>query len=143
MAAFVSGGLGGGWAARVEPARRGVCAARPRRVVPRALVVDVTSPGELTTALENAGDSLVVVDYSTTWCGPCKVIAPKFEEFSEAYADVVFLKVMGDVGEGVDIMKEQGIRAVPAFHFWKSNERVDEFTGARTDELEAKIKSLS
>jgi len=36
---------------------------------------------------------LVVVDYSTTWCGPCKVIAPKFDELSEKYPDAVFLKV--------------------------------------------------
>mmetsp|Transcript_44037 Transcript_44037/g.77768 ORF Transcript_44037/g.77768 Transcript_44037/m.77768 type:complete len:116 (-) Transcript_44037:147-494(-) len=45
---------------------------------------------------EAAGDSLVIVDYSTTWCGPCKVIYPKYEEFSEQYTDAIFLKVVGD-----------------------------------------------
>lgn len=58
-----------------------------------AVVVDIASAEELNEALEQAGDKLVVVDYSTSWCGPCKIIAPKFDEFSEQYSDVSFLKV--------------------------------------------------
>lgn len=44
--------------------------------------------------LESAGDLLVVVDFHATWCGPCKMIAPKLEEFSAKYTDkVVIVKV--------------------------------------------------
>jgi len=56
-------------------------------------VADVTSESEFDAKIEGAGDALVVVDYSTTWCGPCKVIAPKFDELSDAYPDSIFLKV--------------------------------------------------
>lgn len=56
-------------------------------------VVDVDSEAAFDKTIQNAGGALVVIDYSTTWCGPCKVIAPKFEEFSEKYPDAVFLKV--------------------------------------------------
>uniref|UniRef100_A0A7S4J1B5 Thioredoxin domain-containing protein n=1 Tax=Odontella aurita TaxID=265563 RepID=A0A7S4J1B5_9STRA len=58
-------------------------------------VVDIDSPEAFDKTIESAGSSLVVVDYSTTWCGPCKVIAPKFDEFSDQYPDAVFLKVSG------------------------------------------------
>jgi thioredoxin 1 len=58
-------------------------------------VLDVGSEEELDKTLKGAGDSLVVVDYSTTWCGPCKVIYPKFEALSEQYKNAVFVKVRG------------------------------------------------
>ena len=58
--------------------------------------MDISSTDELNEALEKAGDKLVVVDYSTSWCGPCKIIAPKFDEFSEQYQNVDFLKVRTD-----------------------------------------------
>ena len=40
-------------------------------------VKDVTNEVDFDKTIQSAGGSLVVVDYSTTWCGPCKVIAPK------------------------------------------------------------------
>lgn len=65
------------------------------RAAPRPLmaVADITNESEFDAKINGSGDSLVVVDYSTTWCGPCKVIAPKFDELSDAYPESVFLKV--------------------------------------------------
>ena len=72
---------------------RAVETARRLGASPVAVVIDISSADEFNDALESAGDSLVVVDYSTSWCGPCKIIAPKFDEFSETYKNVAFLKV--------------------------------------------------
>lgn len=64
-----------------------------RHSQPAAVVDDVSSTEEFNAALASAGDQLLVVDYSTSWCGPCKIIAPKFDEFSEKYSNVKFVKV--------------------------------------------------
>jgi thiol-disulfide isomerase/thioredoxin len=56
-------------------------------------VLDVDSEAEFDKKISSAGQKLVVIDYSTTWCGPCKVIAPKFDQLSDVYPDSVFIKV--------------------------------------------------
>jgi thiol-disulfide isomerase/thioredoxin len=57
--------------------------------------IDVSSESEFDSKISGAGDKLVIIDYSTTWCGPCKVIAPKFDELSDKYSDSIFIKVRG------------------------------------------------
>ena len=61
-------------------------------------VADISSEDAFDKAIKTAGGSLVVVDYSTTWCGPCKVIAPKFDALSDEYTNAVFLKVSSMYG---------------------------------------------
>ena len=106
-------------------------------------VSEVGSPDEFDTALKEANGAIVVIDYSTTWCGPCKLVEPKFYDLSDQYNDVVFLKCIGDTSaEASQLMKREGVRSVPAFHvFDKSGERVDTINGARIEEVENAIKS--
>lgn len=42
-------------------------------------------------------DKLVIIDFHASWCGPCKLIAPKLKKFAEQYTDAIFAKV--DVDE--------------------------------------------
>ncbi|CAN0130877.1 unnamed protein product [Phaeothamnion confervicola] len=115
--------------------------ARPSATAPRMAVLDVGSEEDLDKALMSAGSSLVVVDYSTTWCGPCKVIFPKYEALSEQYKDAIFLKVMGDSSPAATkLMKREGVRSVPSFHFWKTGKKVDQVNGANADALESTLR---
>lgn len=107
------------------------------------LVVDAGSIDDMDKILANADDALVVVDFSTSWCGPCKVIAPVFDEMSTKYDDVIFVKVMGDATPAAsELMRREGITAVPAFHFWKQDKKIKFFTGAKADDLEKNILQL-
>lgn len=80
MAAFIPGSVtAAAVGGRRRPAlctSRGATAGRTR-VETRCLVVDVGSVEQLQVVLDSAkeADALVVIDYSTTWCGPCKVRA--------------------------------------------------------------------
>lgn len=99
---------------------------------PVATVLDITSVYQFRDALESAGDALVAVAYSATFCGPCKLIAPKYEELSETYQDVVFLKVTMDASpEAKALVKNQGVAALPALHFWKNMSHVATITDSK------------
>lgn len=105
-------------------------------------MIEINSIADLEAAVKTAGDNLMIVDYSTTWCGPCKVVLPKYVALSEKYPTVAFYKCVGDLSpDGTALMKAQGVRSVPAFHLWKKGGKVDTISGARIDEVEAALKS--
>jgi len=87
----------------------------------------------------------VVADFSATWCGPCKQIAPKFEEMSnkQEYANIVFVKV--DVDELADYCREINLSSVPAFHFYLGGKAIPELEvkGANLAALTANTKKLA
>ena len=101
--------------------------------------VDTTE--DFAKTLTDAGDKLVVVDFTATWCGPCKMISPVYDELSAEYdGKAVLIKV--DVDEAADIAQDCGISAMPTFQFYKNAERVSEFAGADPNRLKATIADL-
>ena len=111
-----------------------------RSTATKMAVSEVTSTGALDQAIQEAEDKLVVIDYSTTWCGPCKIALPKFVDLSEKYESVVFLKCIGDTStEASQLMKREGVRSVPSFHFWKSGSKIEVVNGARIEDVEAAV----
>lgn len=83
---------------------------------------------------------VVVVDFYAVWCGPCKMIAPKIEEYQAANStSVVLLKV--NVDDCEDIAADMGISAMPTFHIYKNGNKVDELVGANFESLKSKIEA--
>ncbi|MCJ1252342.1 Cytoplasmic thioredoxin isoenzyme 2 [Lignoscripta atroalba] len=81
---------------------------------------------------------VMVIDCMATWCGPCKVIAPKVVAFSKTYPSARFYKV--DVDEVPDVAQELSVRAMPTFVIFKNGEKVETVVGANPAALEAAIK---
>ena len=58
------------------------------------------------------GDKPCVIDFYTTWCGPCKRLAPIMEELSQTYCDqVVFYKA--DTERERELAMAFGISSIP------------------------------
>ena len=89
-------------------------------------------------ASKTNGSKVTVIDFYATWCGPCKVIAPKMVEYSEKYPDVSFYKI--DVDETPDVAAKMGIRAMPTSLYFKNGEKVDEVLGAAPPAIEGAVK---
>ncbi|ORY95052.1 thioredoxin-like protein [Syncephalastrum racemosum] len=73
-------------------------------------------------------DKVTAVDFTATWCGPCKVIGPIFEKLAEEYPDYTCIKV--DVDDAPDIAQQYGIRAMPTFTLFSEGEKLAELVGA-------------
>lgn len=80
-------------------------------------VTVLTSLDHLQAVLADSKSSLVLIDFTATWCGPCKMIAPYFEKLSEEYESVVFLKC--DVDQCPEVAGEYDVSAMPTFVFLK------------------------
>ncbi|KAF8097932.1 hypothetical protein N665_0279s0061 [Sinapis alba] len=120
--------------------RIGSCAVRCSLETVNVSVGEVTEVDKDTfwPIVKAAGDKIVVLDMYTQWCGPCKVIAPKYKELSQKYQDMVFLKL--DCNEdNKPVAKELGIRVVPTFKILKDNKVIKEVVGAKYEELLAAI----
>eukprot|EP00591_Stephanopyxis_turris_P011105 CAMPEP_0195516652 /NCGR_PEP_ID=MMETSP0794_2-20130614/8197_1 /TAXON_ID=515487 /ORGANISM="Stephanopyxis turris, Strain CCMP 815" /LENGTH=125 /DNA_ID=CAMNT_0040645299 /DNA_START=63 /DNA_END=440 /DNA_ORIENTATION=+ len=105
------------------------------------MVREVASKEEFDKILSEAGDKLVIVEFTATWCGPCKAIAPKFQSLSEEHKDLIFLKV--DVDKCRDLSTAHNISAMPTFKFFKGGELYHSFQGASVANIKAAIKTYS
>ncbi|XP_006886990.1 PREDICTED: thioredoxin isoform X2 [Elephantulus edwardii] len=84
------------------------------------MVKQIESKEDFMACLNGAGDKLVVVDFSATWCGPCKMIKPFYH----------------------DVASECEVKCMPTFQFYKKGQKVGEFSGANKEKLEATISEL-
>mmetsp|Transcript_5610 Transcript_5610/g.11559 ORF Transcript_5610/g.11559 Transcript_5610/m.11559 type:complete len:181 (+) Transcript_5610:27-569(+) len=99
-------------------------------------VEEPVSPEDVDSLILKAGaeEKLVVIDFTASWCGPCKMIAPVFKELSETFSNVVFVKI--DVDENPDTAAKYNVSAMPTFVFVKGGNVVDRLMGANPARLE-------
>ncbi len=74
-------------------------------------------------------EGLVLVDFSATWCGPCRRMAPEFEAAAEELkGQATFFKV--DVDEAPEVATKFGVQSIPNLTFLKNGQVVDVVVGA-------------
>ena len=69
----------------------------------------------------------VLVDFFATWCGPCKMFAPTFDEFAGEHEERECVKV--DVDICGDIARRYGIMSIPTIILFKNGEPVKKNVG--------------
>lgn len=74
-------------------------------------------------------DKPVLVDFYATWCGPCMMMAPEIEKFSDSTDEIKVCKM--DVDECTDLAVTFGILSVPTVILFKDGKEADRFVGAK------------
>jgi thioredoxin 1 len=87
-------------------------------------------------------NNIVIVDFYAIWCGPCKMISPKFEEMSSQpkYKKICFAKV--DVDDVAEIANEYQVQSLPTFMAFKNGKFAGETKGANLENLTKLVNSL-
>ena len=75
-----------------------------------------------------SSDKTVFCDFWAAWCGPCRMLAPVYEELSEKYAEkAVFVKM--DIDENEQAAAKHGIMSIPNVIAFKSGNAADNSLG--------------
>ena len=77
-----------------------------------------------------ANESLLVVDFTATWCGPCKVVGPMMDRLADEYSDSAKVYKL-DLDNNKSLAKRFGIRSIPAVMFFKQGELVNTIVGVK------------
>ncbi len=86
-------------------------------------------------------DGLVLVDFSATWCGPCKVLEPVLRSLEKDNEHISIVKI--DIDNNAASATRLKVQNVPCIVFFKDGQEVDRVTGLRSkSDLQKTINSL-
>lgn len=70
----------------------------------------------------------VLVDFWAAWCGPCRAMAPQFEEAARLAPGIRFVKVDSDAAPNASA--HFGIRSIPSLLLFQGGREIGRQTGA-------------
>lgn len=90
-------------------------------------MVNELTDGNFTATLQKATRP-VLVDFSASWCGPCKALAPTIDKVAKDYEGRLDVYKI-DIDAAQDTASNLGIQSVPTCVFFKDGKEVERFTG--------------
>ncbi|URE34842.1 Thioredoxin [Musa troglodytarum] len=104
-----------------------------------SLVITIHSKGKWNQHWQShlASNKLMVIDFSSSTCGPCRFIEPEVNAMAARYTEIEFVKI--DVMK-LPVAEKWDVRVVPTFVLVKRGKEVGRVVGADKKELEETIQ---
>lgn len=75
---------------------------------------------------------VVLVDFFTDHCSPCRMMSPVVDELAKERPDVIFVKV--NAASNTEVAVQYRVSAVPTFMLFANGQVKGQFTGVRSKE---------
>lgn len=75
---------------------------------------------------------IVIVDFFATWCGPCKMFAPVYEEVSKKFSNLEMIKI--DIDKNVEYASKNNVMSIPTIVAFKNGREFSRFLGYKSNE---------
>ena len=82
--------------------------------------------------LENVKNSgkIILLDFYADWCGPCRMLSPVVDEFTEENPDFVVGKI--NVDKEPELSEEFGVSSIPMLVVMKDGKILNKSVGAKS-----------
>lgn len=77
-----------------------------------------------------ANDTLTVVDFTASWCGPCRKISPYMDQLAQDFEGKATI-VKLDIDQAKAIAKQYEVRSIPAVLMFKAGQTVETIVGVK------------
>ncbi len=77
-----------------------------------------------------SANSVALVDFWASWCGPCKMLGPVIEEVADDFAGKALVGKV-NVDDCPELAEKFGIMTIPAVFIFKDGQVVDKMIGFR------------
>ena len=79
-----------------------------------------------------ASKGYALIDFWASWCGPCRMMSPIFDEIAKETKGVSFYKA--NIDEAQDLANRFRVQSIPCFLLFKDGKAVASRTGGTTKE---------
>ena len=97
--------------------------------LPRLPLSQITQSTFESKILQN-NNKLIIVDFWTDWCGPCKTLEPVLEELAYEYKDQVSIyRINAEKDNNVYITIDYEVKAYPTILYFRKGQVIDRLSG--------------